>query len=156
MSILRLKLKNDMIMDGDFSPEMTGEPSIPDIIELPQDQKVIVIGRASSIANVTVSSSAGKDVISQIHSVITSDPRGNFHIWNYGIKGTFVNYVKVDFRTLHSGDIVCFGHPAGATVKEGQVVEPYNWDLKYEVIIDGPKENEVEELYNALNSLFQN
>ncbi|VUZ43204.1 unnamed protein product [Hymenolepis diminuta] len=144
MSVLHLYLINDLIKEEDIHPSLVGNMHMPIHMELSEGCSTIAMGRSNSNRNINykISTLAGRHIISRIHSVITRDSYDNaFHIWDYSINGTFVNYKRVNgTMVLNDGDIVTFGHPQGASIMEGWTVIPYRWDLKYKVVIQEPSE----------------
>lgn len=59
--------------------------------------------------NYIIESAFGKNLISRYHTTIKRRSGRKFVIYDHSTNGTFVNYVRVNFKaTLNNGDIGCF------------------------------------------------
>lgn len=138
MSVLRLLLRNDMYEINEVPKDLHKILRIPEVIEMPTNCHAITLGRTNSNPNVNYHISCLYDcrLISRIHATIVRDkPEGTYHIWDESLNGTFLNFQRVlDGTKLMNGDVICFGHPTGSSILRGEIVVPYRWDLKYEVV----------------------
>nr|CDS30211.1 expressed protein [Hymenolepis microstoma] len=117
----------------------------PILIQMKPQDNIITIGRHGSDEDLSygLESCFVQDLISPLHATIRRTANGNFELEDHSTNGTYVNYRRINGRTiLNDGDIVCFGHLDAGFINPGDQVPQYRYDQKYTVAI-APEDDEI-------------